>query len=240
MDNSKYFYLSGFLSLFLFGSFFLIFAYILFNNTKTKTYGMKKKNYISVSIELPQPKIKQTRSAKKSYTAPTVTKTTKKIEDIDINDLFSDVWTQKIDHKKKKPKKINAKRLAELQKRIKTTKKNDVEKTADNILGLDATKSKEKLSESAGNEVNEYNAKIQALVYQYFHVPPNTAGKSVEAVIELDPLGKVLDFRILKYSNSQALNEEVDRIKSRLKNVIFPKNPQNRSAQIRVILISQE
>jgi len=48
------------------------------------------------------------------------------------------------------------------------------------------------------------------------------------------------DFRILRYSQSEALNAEADRIKERLKNVIFPKNPKNRSSRTKVVLISKE
>jgi protein TonB len=76
---------------------------------------------------------------------------------------------------------------------------------------------------SSGSEVNEYLAKIQAIVYQHFNVPPNTQGQSAKAVIELDALGRMTDFRVLSYSSSEALNKEVDKIKERLKNVVFQK-----------------
>jgi len=71
-------------------------------------------------------------------------------------------------------------------------------------------------------------------------VPPNSAGNSVKTVIELDPLGHMTDFRILNYSANEALNSEADKIKDRLKNVVFPKNPQNRSSRTIVVLISKE
>lgn len=99
---------------------------------------------------------------------------------------------------------------------------------------------KEQKAASTAQEVNEYLAKIQAIVYQYFHVPANTQGHSVKSVIELNALGKMIDFRILNYSQSSALNAEVDKIKERLKNVVFPVNPQNRSSRTVVILISKE
>jgi len=68
---------------------------------------------------------------------------------------------------------------------------------------------------SSANEVNEYFAKIQALVYEYFEPPQNSQGYSVRAVIELSALGKFIDFRILDYSANIALNEECDKIKDR-------------------------
>ena len=58
----------------------------------------------------------------------------------------------------------------------------------------------------------------------------------MRAVIELSPLGKVLDFRILDYSASDALNKEADKIKSRIQNIIFPKNPDNETARVLVVL----
>jgi len=241
MDNSKYFYLSGFISLTLFFSFALLFAYILFNDVKIKSYGLKKENYISVSITLPKPKQpkKIKKHSKKIKSVPVAAVSSEPSKDIDINDLFSDVWTQKISTKKKK-RKINSKRISQLQKRIKKTKENKVEKISQKLEDIENIKSPENRESSSANEVNEYLAKIQALVYKYFHVPPNSAGNSVKTVIELDPLGKVIDFRVLTYSANEALNSEADKIKERLKNVIFPKNPSNQSSKTVVILISKE
>jgi len=105
----------------------------------------------------------------------------------------------------------------------------------------ETTKSNNKSdASSTAEQVNEYLAKIQAIVYSYFHVPPNTQGSSVKSVIELNAFGKMLDFRVLTYSDNAALNAEADKIKERLQSVIFPKNPQNRSSKTVVILISKE
>jgi len=240
MDNSKFFYLGGILSLSLFFFFVILFSYILFNAINKKSFGLKKENYVSVSIVLP-PIQKQTKEKKQYHqkTSDSVAMlTTKKIKDLDVNDLFSDVWTQKIKHKQKK-KKINAKRLAQLQKKIKKTKDNNVKSLVEKIETNKYNSYNESLSSSA-QEVNEYLAKIQALVYESFHVPPNTEGNSLKTVIKLDPLGKVLDFRVLQYSNNDALNKEVDRMKSRLIHVIFPKNPNNKTTNTVVVLISKE
>ena len=95
-------------------------------------------------------------------------------------------------------------------------------------------------SASTSPDVNEYLAKIQAIVYQYFHVPSNSQGNSVKTVIELNSLGKVIDFRVLTYSANESLNSEVDRIGERLKYVVFPKNPQNKSSRTIIILVSKE
>ena len=65
-------------------------------------------------------------------------------------------------------------------------------------------------------------------------------GNSVTAVIELSSIGKVIDFRILTYSDNEALNRECDNIKDRLDNVLFPENPSGRSGLYKVKLISKE
>jgi protein TonB len=235
MDNNKYFILSGILSLSLFLLFLVLFFYMLFVDINNKTYGLEKKNYVAVSIVIPTKHEKSTKKSAKSLPVSSV----KSSESIDVNDLFSDVWTPKVDQKPKK-RKVNSKRIEDIAKKIKTLKKESKHSLSEKMTNQDTQDSKDKTSTSSADEVNEYLAKIQAIVYEHFHVPPNTEGESVETVIELDPLGKMKDFRILRYSQSEALNKEADRIKNRLKNVIFPKNPQNRSSRTRVVLISKE
>ena len=218
-----------------------MFIVMLFQVKDIKTYGFKKENYISVSITTVPTK---TRVAKKSSStiaaAPVATKQKSVTKNIDVNNLFSDVWTQKITHKVKK-RKINSKRISEIQKQIKLQKTLPI-KSLDKSLDVqeNSESNKQETAASSANEVNEYLAKIQAIVYQHFHVPPNTEGNSVKTVIELDPFGKVLDFRVLNYSASEALNSEVDRIKDRLKNVVFPINPQGKTSKTIVVLISKE
>jgi len=233
----NYFYISGFISISLFLLFLGMFIYMMFTTAKIETYGLKKENYISISMVIPKNVAKQYKKAPSATVAPSSDTPSK---NIDVNDLFSDVWTQKISEKKVQ-KEVNSKRIQEIQKRISKTKEREVEKISQKLNSLDTSKTnEEKDSASTANEVNEYLAKIQALVYQYFNVPPNSEGNSVKTVIELDALGRMIDFRVLNYSSNEALNEEVDRIKDRLKNVVFPKNPLNKSSKTIVILISEE
>jgi len=239
MDNSKYFYLGGFLSLTFFAFFAALFVYLLFHTLEQKNYGLKKKNYISVSLVVTQKTpSKKVHTKKIKTTSQPVVSAPKKNVDLDVNNLFSDVWTKKIEHKAQK-KRVNSKRLSQLQKKIAKTKVNKITPLAEKI---DEEQQKQKSQEvsSSANEVNEYLAKIQALVYKYFHVPPNTQGQSVTTVIELDPFGKVLDFRVLQYSQSDALNEEVDKMKERLLHVVFPVNPKHTNSTTKVVLISKE
>jgi len=238
-NNNNYFYLSGLISLSLFAFFIALFITMMFTSPKLNSYGLKKDDFISISLVVP--KVSTPVSKKSSSSAPTPSEVQTPDENIDVNDLFSDVWTKKIKPKKVKPKKDNSKRLMKIQKQIKQSEKNDIKSLSDSAKDFENIKTNESSdAASTANEVNEYLAKIQALVYKYFVVPQNTEGNSVKTVIELSAYGKVLDFRVLTYSANAALNAEVDKIYSRVKSVIFPVNPQKKSSRTIVILISKE
>jgi len=226
--NNFYFLLSGFLSLTLFALFLSLFIYMMLFSSKINSYALKKDNYISISmdtIKIPKKKIKK--KVKTPVVKPAEPEVVAPDPVVDITDLFNNVKTKKI---KKKPKK-KVHRIQELQNRPKNAKSQEHQnRELDN----------ETKESSSGNEVNEYFAKIQALVYRYFEPPASSQGHSVKAVIELSAIGKVIDFRILTYSNNQALNDECDRIKSRLKSVLFPINPNNKTGIYTVILTSKE
>lgn len=211
--------------------------FVLFDVKNIQSFALKKDTYISISLETPVVKQAKSQQVKKSQPVESVSEEPSK--DIDVNDLFSEVWTKKIAQKEKKP--INSKRLQEMQKKIKKVESNSVKPIAQKVDNLDKFDSnQETQSSSTADEVNEYLAKIQAIVYQYFNVPPNSQGNSVKIVIELNALGKMLDFRVLTYSQNSELNAEVDNIKERLKSVVFPKNPENKSSKTVVILIAKE
>lgn len=223
----------------MFAFFLSLFIYMLFSSTQIKSFALVKDNYISISMNTP--KI-ETKSVKKSVIEPVETSAAVEEKNVDIDDLFSDVWTQDIKKVEKKvEKKVDNKRLQNIQKRIKTSENNKVSKLSEKISEITMKKPDNNSTQvSTSNEVNEYLAKIQALVYDYFNPPPNSQGHSVKAVIQLSAIGKVLDFRILNYSANLALNEESDRIKNRLKSVIFPINPENKTVNYIIILTSKE
>jgi protein TonB len=62
----------------------------------------------------------------------------------------------------------------------------------------------------------------------------------VIAVIFLDAMGRVDDFRVLRYSENKLLNDECDRLKIKLLTKLFPKNPDNKSGNYKIILTSKE
>ena len=234
--EEKYFYISGFISLSIFLTFLFLFAGLLFSVNTTKTYGLKKDNFVSISLATPV-MIKQL-SQKKSTQAISIPESSEVSKNVDVNDLFSDVWTQKINHTK--PKEVNSKRMQEISKRVQTSKQKEVASLSDKIQSIDtSTNDKERQSSSSAEEVNEYLAKIQAIVYDSFSPPMNSEGNVVKIVIEIDPIGKMLDFRVLNYSSNEALNNEADRMKQKLSSVIFPKNPEHQKSRVIIQLIPE-
>jgi len=129
----------------------------------------------------------------------------------------------------------------QIQKKITKSDENRVESISKKVRNMNAPKVDiESVKTSTATEVNEYLAKIQALVYEHFYPPQNSQGNSVEAIIELSPIGKVYDFRILRYSSNSELNSECDNIKDRLMNIVFPENPDNTSGTYTITLTSKE
>jgi len=227
-NNNSYFYISG----------FILIVYTLFSKIDKNVFALKKDNYISISLDIP--KIQTTKN--KSVVTP-VKQQNSIVEpnDVNIDDLFSDVWTKSIKKPKKIKKKIDNKRLQDIQKKSKIIEKDTtkpLEEKSDNSNIADKSDDTQKVS--TANEVNEYLAKIQALVYENFVPPQNSQGHTVKAVIELSAIGKVMDFRILTYSNNSSLNDECDKIKDRLMGVLFPANPQNKSGNYIIMLTSKE
>ncbi|MBL0707640.1 MAG: TonB C-terminal domain-containing protein [Sulfurimonas sp.] len=222
-DNNSYFYISGFISI----SIFLFFSFMLLNmmflTPKVKVYALKKDTYISISMKTPDLKT-------------TSIKNTPKVQDVSVNDLFSDVWTKKISKKKKPKKTIDKKRLQEISKK---SKKLDIQSEKIISTNMDNSKSEKLKKSSTANEVNEYLAKIQAIVYENFNPPPNSEGHNVKAVIELTSFGKLIDFRILVYSQNSSLNNECDKIKQRLESVLFPSSLNNKSFRATINLIPE-
>ncbi len=236
-NNNSYFYLSGLISISLFAFFTSLIIFMMFSSSKIDIYALKKDNYISISLEIP----KLQTSSTKSLATPAKEQSIVEPSDVSIDDLFSDVWTKNIKKKKKIEKKVDNKRLQEIGKKSKKIDKKSVKKVLQKVDSSNRMKkSDESIKASTATQVNEYLAKIQALVYDNFVPPQNSQGHSVKAVIELSSIGKVMDFRILNYSANSSLNKECDKIKKRLMGVLFPANPQNSSGHYIIMLTSKE
>ena len=223
--DSLYFYAGGILSLLLFIIFFSFFLLFVSQSDKIKVFALTKNEYISISMETSIDKTVKKEEAvekeavvEKSEAKPieeVVKKSSEeksnnevKKEKLDVSDLFSDVKTkniQKYEEKKEPTKKKNL----EIEKMISPSTENKTDSISEKIKTI-KTENKNQKSASSAPEVNEYLAKIQAIVYQHFNPPKNSQGKKVHAVIQLSQIGKVLDFRILSYSTSAELNSECD------------------------------
>jgi protein TonB len=214
-----------------------------FVNMNKPIYALKKDNYVSVSIDFIQSTPKKVKIVKElQENIPEVTEDIPKIEEkkIEIDDLFSGVWTKDIKKIQKKETLKSKRKLLDITKKIKTLKATNPSHLAKISDIMDSNLSKEFKKVSTGTEVDEYLGKINAIVYKYFYPPANSEGNSVKARIDLSAMGTLLDFTILSYSSNQYLNEECDKIKERLKSIVFPLNPNNKTSVTIVILTSKE
>jgi protein TonB len=255
VNDNKYFYLSGFISLFIFSFFISSAIYVMVSIDTLKQYALEKKEFISISIVIPKIQNDSDKKAPvKKDSNPVVIPLKKeevkidsnpvapiKKKEVNIDNLFSEVLTKGIEKKKKVPEHTEMRRLDAIAKKVERTKEKKIRsiinKYKDKKIKNDGAKSSKN---SSANEVNEYFAKIQNIVYKYFNPPQNSQGNTVKAVIKLGALGKVLDFRILQYSSSLELNNECDNIKQRLSSIVFPANPKNRSGSYTILLTAKE
>jgi len=255
-QESRFFYISGFISLTLFAIVVFLFGMVIFHNSKIDTFAMQKDNYISVSLNMDVPVPSQNdakpepKPTPKAEPIPEPEPAVEEIEstpepvNTDVSSLFDDVWTQSADTKvEKKEEKIDTKRLAAIEKRIKTKETKKSQKASEKIKTLELVKPSIEMvgaSASTAPEVNEYLAKIHAQVKAKFYPPASTEGNSAKVRVKLDANGNVTDYRVLVYSGSRIFNEEVDRLRKRLMRMTFPKNPEGRSISLEIILTVEE
>ncbi len=93
---------------------------------------------------------------------------------------------------------------------------------------------------STGPLVNEYHAKIQALVHTYFRPPSGSAGEAARVRMNISASGKLMMYRIISYSGNGSFNNEVDWLKDRLSSVRFPEHPDGKDAVLEFILTAKE
>lgn len=222
-----------------------LFFNVLLAQKETKSYGLKKDQFVSVSLEMISPTPSKShkdmtqpmppKQEAKSVSKPEASKA-------DISSLFSNVSAQKIVYKKEAPAKtIDDRQLAQIQKRIQPTQKRE-STLSDKIDSLEkaTAPSGGKPSASSADEVDAYMAEIQAIVYERFFPPPNTEGQVAIVRIWVDANGKLKDWRVISYAGNTFFNQEVDRIESRITTIAFPKNPKGISMSIDIKLVAKE
>lgn len=87
--------------------------------------------------------------------------------------------------------------------------------------------------------IDDYLQNIEKIVMQYFEPPIGSKGNTTQLVITLNAEGNLLECRVLRYSSNQELNHESERMKEKLKKVVFPRNPDNMTSKIVVNLHSE-
>jgi protein TonB len=249
VKSDKYFYLSGLLSFSLFLFFLGLFVTIVLSQEKLKQFALKKDNYISVSINTPHVTSKPVKKSakpeekkppieiKKEEPKPIETPIIKpQVVNKNISDLFASVKTQKIAHKQENKPVIDKKLLSKL------ANKSEKKVVTSSSVASSMLKKIEISSQSASTspDVNEFLAKIQAIIYDNFYPPMNSEGYSAVISIELDSFGKMTDYRVITYSGNDMFNKEVDMLKRRLESLTFAKHPEGKSEKLKIILTSQE
>ena len=256
-QDNRYFMLSGFISFIIFFIAVALFAIVVFHQSEVQTFALQKDNYISVSLDTDV--LSPTKSDAKSEPKPTPVEKPKPIKEqesvtevestpepveTDVSTLFDDVWTQSADTKVlDKEKKIDAKRLAAIEKRIKVKSSTKSQKASETLKQLELVKPSIEMtgsSKSTAPVVNEYLAKIHAKVKSLFYPPASTEGESAKVRITLDAYGSLIRYRVLVRSGSTLFNEEVNRLKQRLKQVKFPENPDHQSVTLNIILTVED
>ncbi len=256
--DDRYFYISGLISLTLFSAVILLFALVVLHKSSIDTFAMQEDNYISVSLNMdmviptkndakpdPEPTpVQETIPEPEPEPAVEEIESTPEPVNTDVSSLFDDVWTQSADTKvEKKEEKVDTKRLAVAPQKTKTKETKKTQKASDMIKTLELVKPSIEVvgaSASTAPEVNKYLAKIHAQVKAKFYPPASSEGESAKVRVKLDANGKVTSYRVLVYSGSNIFNEEVDRLKSRLQRMTFPKNPDGKSISLEIILTVED
>lgn len=198
-----------------------------------------------------KPKKSERKKAKiKSVVTPQKTenkqKEQKSYKKADISSLFSAVKAEKIVHKKQKKiekKSVDNRAIEKIQKRIKPTKRRKNNEILKKIESLDIDTShgkKEVKSASTAREVNKVAAKIQSIIYSKFNPTIVMAGSVVTIRLTIDAQGRVVDYRILRYSGNDALNEEAKQLYNRIVSTLFPTLASKESYSVKINLIPED
>lgn len=246
LHYQRYFFQSGLITFFLFGLMISFFMSNIIHSAKPEAFAMTESDIISISLEDAPAAVSKMTSPSVPAVQPPVKEMEKEatestpIKEIvpAIDDLFATVKTTK---SKSKPM-DNAKQLSELnalEEKVLSTKRDT--KLFDKVKTFELAKSGVKMvSSSTGPAVNEYNAKIQGIIYANFHPANGTEGFAARVRITLSPDGKLLAYRVISYSGNAVFNAEVDWLKERLRQVGLPQHPQGEEAVFEIILTAKE
>ncbi len=246
--DNRYFFTAGFLSFFLF--FLFIFLFVIFFARSELKIEVPESIVVSLDVQEPQqeeamaePEVVEAREEAptiKEIVASTTPEVSKPTKEKSVDSLFGEVKAQKQEQVKalEAPKEIDKKIFDELGKKVDKSSQAEAESVVKKIENI--SKQVDVKNSSTKKDSDEYLSKIHATVYNNFRPPKNSAKSIAVAIIEISAMGRLIDFRIVSYSNNSALNSEADRIKSRLQNQLFPKNPDNSNVKYTINLIPEE
>lgn len=250
LHYQRFFLQSGLITFFILLLILSFFVSGLLQTTKLDAFAMTKSDVISISLD-DHPSAVSVKVPQRSKQSTPVPELEPKTEEVaapqenevkqvipEINDLFATVKVNKT-----KAKIIaNNRQLTELnalEKKVLETNRDS--KIFDKVKTLDLAKSGVKMmATSSGPAVNEYNAKIQGIIYANFHPASGTEGYAARVRISLSPDGGLLAYRVISYSGNAVFNAEVDWLKERLRQVGLPPHPQGQEAVFEIILTAKE
>jgi protein TonB len=249
-NQERYFILSGLLSIALFIILLFLFFFGFMVSSKVEQFAMTKSEYISISISPsptpsadqsnPEPKLPVPEEVSEEAT-PSAEETPSKPEPVaDVSDLFAEVKSEKPPKKLREEPKRNE-QLSALEKELLAHQ--ETPRFSDKVSKVDLSKPSVKMSQQGGSTgpvVNEYRAKIQGLVHNAFRPPAGTVGKEARIRMTISASGKLLRYKVIRYSDSAPFNTEVDWLKERLESVRFPDHPEGRDIVLEVILAAKE
>lgn len=250
LQEDRYFFLGGLISVGFFTLLLFIVGYSVFVSPKLEQFAMTQSQYVSISIDVGPPK---------SSSKPVIEEEQhiqdkpKPVEEEkpqsepahqsvpEISDLFSKVKPEKTAKKTDdSAQKIEALSALERQMAVRTQSTPQLaEKVKNTALAKPSVKIVSN-SGSTGPLVNEYHAKIQALIYANYYPPSGSQGQSARVRISLDSSGKLLGYRVMAYSGNEPFNNEVDWLKERLRSVTFPPHPDGKETVFEIILTAKE
>jgi len=244
MNQERYFYLSGLISISLFVTLLFFAGYSLILSPKIEQFAMIKSDIINVSIAVSEAK-ESVQTPPEPASIPVKDDPVQKEEEPtalpetvpDISDLFSDVKPQKVTKEDNK----RQVQLNKLENEMLTKK--ETPRFSEKVSKVELAKPSVKMvvqGGSTGPLVNEYHAKIQGLVYTYFHPPSGTAGEMARVRMNISASGKLTGYKVLRYSGNTAFNGEVDWLKDRLSSIRFPEHPEGKDTVLEFILTAKE
>ncbi|MFY9142382.1 TonB C-terminal domain-containing protein [Sulfuricurvum sp.] len=246
-NQERYFFLSGLISITFFVLLLFLVGFSLIISPKIEQFALSKSEFISVSIEIndkksteksePEPQV----SPSKPISEPAIEEPPVQSEPVpEISDLFSQVKPEKILKKPREDTK-RSEQLNTLEKELLANK--NTPRFTDKVNKVDLVKPSIKMIPQGGSTgplVNEYHAKIQALVYTYFRPPAGSAGEVARVRMNISASGKLIGYKVISYSGNGPFNNEVDWLKDRLNSIRFPEHPDGKDTVLDFILTAKE